>query len=304
MKNYKLIIILSLAVFFCIGAQSDCQKKKIEKNTNKQAENKNMNNELPLEEMPLDEPNSEIKKLAEGSNSKIDTPFVFIARTKETYAQMQTMLENLPPAAEFDFSKTAVVAAFAGEKNTGGFSLAIDGTRGNIAIKVKSPPPDAMVTQALTTPYLVSLVPVGEEESLKLNLSENWMSVAETYKVTSGEFEYSGGFRGMQEKFEVQGTIKVLQSDDFSTLLFDLEGKGDANQRKTNDIASGSLSNGKINLPRLEAMALIEQPHPPFVVSGTISNDKLSLSFEKGKRSFIVNDGYEGSGKLDAVKDN
>ena len=47
-----------------------------------------------------------------------------------------------------------------------------------LSVKVKSPPPDAIVTEALTMPYVVAIVPVGEEESLKLNLSENWMSVA------------------------------------------------------------------------------------------------------------------------------
>jgi hypothetical protein len=304
MKNYKLILILSLAVFFCIGAQSDCDKKKILKNTNTKTENKSMNNdEMPLE-TPLDQPNSEIKKLAEGINAKIDTPFVFIVRTKETYAQMQSMVENLPAVAEIDFSRSAVVAAFAGEKNTGGYSVAIDGTRGNVSVKVKSPPPDAMVTQALTKPYFVALVPVGEEESLKIDLSENWMNAAESYKVTSGEFEYSGGFRGMQKKFEPKGTIKVLHSGENVTMLFDLEGKENVGQFKTTDLASGKLNDGKVVLPRLEAATLIAQPHPPFIVSGNISNEKMSLSFEKGKRSFVVNDGYEGTGKLEAVKEN
>lgn len=302
MRNYKLLIILTLITFFCVAAQTDCDKKKVLKNTNAKVENKNMNNEMPLE-TPLNEPNSEIKTLAEGSNAQMDKPFIFVARSAETYSQLSNLVEKLPPVSDIDFNKSAVVAAFAGEKNTGGYSVKIDGSMGNVSVKVNSPPPDAIVTEALTMPFLVSQVPVGEEQSLKVDLSENWTTAAESYKVTGGEFEYSGGFVGKQVKFEPKGTIKVFRHGDYATLHFDLEAK-DKENLKTVDIASGKISGGDIKLPRLEAMSLIEQPHPPFVVSGTISDEKMSLSFGKGKRSFVVNDGFEGSGKLEAVKVN
>lgn len=50
-----------------------------------------------------------------------------------------------------------------GEKPTGGYSLAIESARleGNVVtvrLKLKDPPPDAMVTQALTYPYAAALV--------------------------------------------------------------------------------------------------------------------------------------------------
>lgn len=300
MRNYKVIIFLSLTIFFCVAAQSDCDKNKVIKNENTKAENKSMNNEMPLE-TPVNQPNSEIKTLAEGSYGKMNKPFIFVARSTETYSQLSNLVENLPPASEIDFNKSAVVAAFAGEKNTGGYSVAIDGSTGNFSVKVNSPPPDAIVTEALTYPFLVSQVPVGEEQSLKVDLSENWIPAAETYKVTGGEFEYSGGFVGKQVKFEPQGTIRVFRHGDYATLFFGLEAK-DKENLKTVDIASGKVSGGNLKLARLEAMSLIEQPHPPFVVSGTISDEKITLNFSKGKRNYVVNDGFEGSGKLEAVK--
>ncbi|MEJ7700204.1 MAG: hypothetical protein WKF71_11235 [Pyrinomonadaceae bacterium] len=67
----------------------------------------------------------DLKILAEGSYGTVETPFIFVARSAETYAQLQKFVENLPPAPEIDFTRTAVVAAFAGTKNTGGYSVAV-----------------------------------------------------------------------------------------------------------------------------------------------------------------------------------
>lgn len=303
MKKYTFLMILAVATFFCLGAQSDCDKAKTVKNSQVNSQkNKNMTNEK-MPDDPLSAPtNSDIKTLAESSNARMSEPFVFVARTKETYAQLQTMAENLPSASEIDFSKMAVVAAFAGEKNTGGYSVSIEGSIGKVSVKVETPAADAIVTEALTMPYKVVQVPVGEEQSLEINLSENWMSSAQTYKITGGEFEYSGGFIGKEVKFEPTGTIKVLRSGDYATLIFNVREDLEASQRKLIDVTSGTLKNDKGDFARLEAMNFIENPHPPLVVSGTISGDKLSLEFKPGKRNYIVNDGFVGSGKLEAVK--
>jgi hypothetical protein len=232
----------------------------------------------------------------------MEKPFVFVARTKETYAQLQTLAENLPPASEIDFNKSAVVAAFAGTKNTGGFSVAFDRTGNKISVKVLSPPPDAIVTEALTMPYKVALVPIEEAASLILDLSENWTRAAREFQVKSGEISFSGGFAGRQYKFEPEGTIQVFTAETHVTFVLNLSGKGEASERKLNEIASGSLKDGKVNIGRLEAGSFIDHPHPPLVVSGTISAETLSLQFEPGKRDYVINDGFVGRGKLEAEK--
>jgi hypothetical protein len=55
------------------------------------------------------------------------------------------------------------LAAYWGEKPTGGYSLAVrsarlEGERVSVLLALKEPPTDAMVTQALTYPYAVAVV--------------------------------------------------------------------------------------------------------------------------------------------------
>ena len=62
-----------------------------------------------------------------------------------------------------DAGEGAYLAAFWGRKPTGGYSLAVESARleGNavtVTLALKEPPPDAMVTQALTYPYAVAAV--------------------------------------------------------------------------------------------------------------------------------------------------
>jgi len=59
-----------------------------------------------------------------------------------------------------DFSRQTVVAIFAGQRPTGGHSVVVtkvvdDGRGATVHYRVAPPPPDAMVTQALTFPYIL-----------------------------------------------------------------------------------------------------------------------------------------------------
>lgn len=263
--------------------------------------NKNMSEKMPDEE--VSPPNKiQLKTIDEGANSKIEKPFVFVARSAETYAQLQSFAENLPPAAQLDFNKSAVVAAFAGTKNTGGYSVEIQKSADKIAVDLNVPPKDAITTQALTTPYKIVLIPIDAEDNLSLNISENWQNAAQTYKVTSGEFVYSGGITGLVKKFAAEGTIKVLSFGDDATLIFDLSGKDTEKARRLNSAASGKIKNGKIDVPRLDAGSLADNPKPPVKVSGTLANNKLNLNFEPLPTN--VADGFQVQGKVEAVGSN
>lgn len=62
-----------------------------------------------------------------------------------------------------DSGEGTYVAAYWGQKPTGGFSLAVksarlEGEAVTVKLLLKEPPPDAMVTQALTYPYAVAVV--------------------------------------------------------------------------------------------------------------------------------------------------
>ena len=293
MKHIKFlqILILSFTMLSCAVAQ----------------EKPKTTNEKPNEKIEACEPTpltdaktAEMKTIAEGAMSKIETPFVFVARDAKTFELLKTSVEDLPAASTIDFTKTAVVAAFAGMKNTGGYSLAVKQTGENLAIEILSPPPGAITAQVLTSPYKITLVPVEEEKSLNLTVSEDFKSAIKTYKIASSEFEYSGGFAGRLKRFSADGTIDVMQSGDLVTLDFNLSGKGADKEMKLTETASGIVKDGKLDLQRLDAGSFSEGPKPPDKVSGSISENKLNLSFEPLPTNTA--DGFSMSGKLEAVK--
>ncbi len=292
--KFLLIAALGLSLAGCVSAQTDKRR------TNKNGKPKNTK---PMNEKPKAEPTGEnVKIIAEDVYESLETPFIFVARSAETYAQLQKFVAlKLPPATEIDFAKSAVVAAFAGTKNTGGYSVSVKKTADKITIGLIEPPKDAITTDALTTPFAVSLVSIEAEETLPVEVSENWKNPMQAFKVVSGEFESSGGFAGRLKKFNAEGTIGVLSFGDYATLFFNLSGKGaDASGMRLTETASGAMKNGTIDLARLDAGSFSENPKPPLKVSGMLSNDKISLTFEPLPAT--VADGFQTGGKLEAVK--
>ncbi len=300
MKILKIFILAILSFSFSAGCASAQIDKK--KNVNKTTDSQTGRQGKIRERKPLEfDEGVNLKTLAEGADASLTTPFVFVARTPDAFALLQKLVKNLP-TEKIDFKRTAVVAAFAGEKNTGGYSVDIAQNAGKISVKVAAPPKDAMVTQVITSPYKVALVEAEQENSLNLDLSANFSSLLKNYRLTSGEFEFSGGFAGMQKRFAAQGTIGVLNWGEYVTMIFNLTGKAGEKKRKLFETASGVMQDGKINLGRIEADDFIDRPHPFLLANGTFSGSKVSLEFVPGKRDYVVNDGYTGGGKLEAVK--
>ena len=292
--KFLLAAALGLSLVGCAEAQTD------KRQTNKNSKPKNAK---PMNEKPKAEPTGDnVKIIAEGFYESLDAPFVFAARSLEAYAQLQKIVaQKLPPASEIDFTKSAIVAAFAGTKNTGGYSVSVVKTADKITIGLIEPPKDAITTDALTTPFAVALVSMEAEETLPIEVSENWKKTMQTYRVVVGKFESSGGIAGRLRKFDAEGAIGVLNFGDYATLFFDLSGKGaDASGRRLTETASGALKNGKIELARLDAGSFSEGPKPPLKVSGILSNDKISLTFVS--LPAVAADGFQTGGRLEGVK--
>lgn len=290
--NFFLLFWLSFNLLGCASAQTN------KRQTSRENKSKNVK---PMNNKPSAEPIGETKIIHEDSYGTVETPFIFAARSAETYEQLGQLIENLPPAAEIDFTKAAVVAAFAGTKNTGGYSVAIRRAGDAISIEVVEPPKDAVTTDALTQPFAVALVPVGEENVLPpLKPSANWRDAMRNYKITSAQFESSGGIAGRLKKFSAEGTIGVLSFGDFITIFFDLAGKGADKNLRLTETASGVLKDGKVSMARLNAGSFAEGPKPPLAVSGTIVGDTIFLSFEPlPSRSA---DGFQVGGKIEAAR--
>jgi hypothetical protein len=236
--------------------------------------------------------------LKQGSQSKVETPFIFVARDVKTYAQLQNLVEDLPAATTIDFKKNAVVAGFAGEKPTGGFAVEIKQTGKKYSLDVSSPGKDMMVTQIITTPFKVWQIPLDENEALELDFATSFTKGMKTFQVTKGDFGYSGGIAGIRRKFKANGTIKMLNHNDYTTILFALKGTGNDAKRQLSAIASGILQKESIEVFRLDAGTFVETPNPSFSVKGRLKGKNLSLNFAPLPSN--VADGFAGKGSLTA----
>jgi hypothetical protein len=86
---------------------------------------------------------------------------------EKTWSGMKRPMQPKTEAPKIDFDKHMVLAVFLGRKNTGGYAVAIAKIEQKeklvVTVKETSPPPDAMVTMALTAPYHVVVVPKTEK---------------------------------------------------------------------------------------------------------------------------------------------
>lgn len=240
----------------------------------------------------------EFKTLAKGNHSKVDKPFVFIARDESTYLELQNLVGELPDASTIDFKKNAVVAGFAGEKSTGGWTIEIRKNVNKISVDIISPQKGMMVTQQITTPYKVSLITIEENQSLPLELSNHFNKNLLEFNITKSYFSYSGGFAGIKKGFNVEGKVKLMTFGDNLTVLFELNEVGAENKRKLYDVASGKIKENLVNISRINTGTFVEMPHPSFSVMGMYKEKNLNLNFQS--LPTIVADGYLGQGSLEA----
>ncbi len=107
----------------------------------------------------------ELRTISSGAYAaaKPEAPRAVAATDEAAYRTLWPQLigGGAPPAA--DFATEAVVFLLAGAKPTGGWSVvprgaAVEGDTLVVDAAIQGPPPDAMVTQAFTSPYAVIAV--------------------------------------------------------------------------------------------------------------------------------------------------
>lgn len=303
MLNMKAAIVITALSFVLNGAGAlSCDAKK---NNNARNVNQATNTSAPANTQTggggaSTDASGNLKVLAQGQYGRVSNAFVAVARGAETYAALREIIKELP-AVEQDFFKTnAVVAAFLGERRTGGYNLAI-ARAGDKSLRIQetTPPRDAMLTQALTYPYMVVAVPLENEESLALEMGQAWRGTARSYRVKEGEFTMTGGITGRSEKFRFAGDIAVLREGRLTTFVFNLQSSDGAKARALRDAASGlSQSDGGIVVGHLGAGSFVDPPADALRATGQLNENNLSLAFDSIPG--IVADGFKGSGKLTA----
>src|SRR6266581_8919086 len=99
------------------GVASGCRAKS---NTNSQSEKASPS---PVEtQTPM---TSQLKVLGQGYHSSINEPFIAVIRNAETYDALTKLEGNMPRLDAGFFDSNAVVAAFLGQRNTGGYAVEI-----------------------------------------------------------------------------------------------------------------------------------------------------------------------------------
>jgi hypothetical protein len=118
-----------------------------------------------------------IKVLAEGFHSKITKPFVAVVRDTETYAALRKLDGNLPKLDADFFEENVVVAAFLGERHTGGYSVEITPNAIEINVLEKKPGKGVMVPQMITSPFKIVSLHGATNAAVRLNLfvDETWL---------------------------------------------------------------------------------------------------------------------------------
>jgi hypothetical protein len=249
---------------------------------------------------------SALRVLAEGAYADIEQPFFAIVRERTVYQALRSLVRDLPEISDSQFEDTAVVAAFAGRRSTGGYSVDISrAPDGSIRITELSPPRGSIVTQALSSPFKIVSVKVGEEPgNLKVVPGLTWQSAGKKFTVTSGTFTMSGGLAGKSETYPLKGRIVVWRGGTLVTLQLELLSEKTSKERRLSTIASGTIdTRGSFILPRMDAGSLIEPPAPVLNIEGTISEDAKRMVLRFSSVAGHVADAFMGQGTVEASSD-
>lgn len=115
----------------------------------------------------MEEP--DVLLVLQGSQGKQEEPMIVLAHDQASFASLWRQINGFSiPAPALDFSTRVVIGVFLGQRSTGGYGLSFksaawqpDGRLG-IAVFSSAPKPGAMVTQALTSPFILLNAPKAE----------------------------------------------------------------------------------------------------------------------------------------------
>lgn len=245
-------------------------------------------------------PSQQLKVLSEGSHSEVTKPFVAVAREPGTYSQLRKIVPGLPVLLDSFFERNLIVAAFMGERNTGGYSVDFmnDGD-GVLHVVAKEPDKGAMVTQVLTTPFKVVSLPIRPWNGL--DASSVWQQALAKYRVTRGDFAITGGFAGRREEYGLEGNVGLLREGKLATFVFHLRNSDGQKARLLKETISAVVEGEQATIYAMSAGTLVTMPHENLGATAKFSNNRNSLEINfKSLPSLFVRDGYQGEGRLEA----
>jgi hypothetical protein len=302
MLSVKAGVLLLLLSFALNGAEGCDGKKRGDVQNSNQSVNTGATGNSQTEKPEASNAQDDLKSLAQGQHSSVSNPFLAVARDVQTYEALRKVVNNLPELNQDFFQTNVVVAAFLGERRTGGYGVRLTrAAGGSIRVEETTPLKGAMVTQVITYPFSVVAVPVTNPGALWLTIAGNaWQTMTtRTYRVKYGEFTMSGGITGRSERFGITGRLSVSREGNLVTLFLELKSRGEKKERWLKDVASGLIqSDRRITFPKLSPGSFVDPPADMLRanVSFSDNDNRLSLSFDSIPD--IVRDGFNGTGAL------
>jgi len=289
----SLIIATILSLLF--GGAEGCHKSK-NSNAPKQSQNSTDQTGTPIAE---DQHSGEVKVIAQGFHSAITEPFVAVIRDEATYAELTKLDSNLPKL-NVDLKTNIVIAAFLGQRNTGGYSVEITRpANGEIQVTEKAPGKDMMVPQVITAPFKIVSVPVEGNASVRISASDAFRQTAQLYRIDKGSFTISGGIAGRSETYSVEGKLQVTRLADLVSVGFAVVSTGTARERSLRDFATGVMKDDAISITRMSRGSLVDPPTGDLRVTGKfLEGNRLTLELTTG--GAVVPDGFSGKGSIEA----
>ena len=252
----------------------------------------------------------DLKVLAEGSQSSVQEPFVALCRDVETYEALKRLDKALPKLEKDFFQTHLVIAAYLGRRSTGGYRVIImrqgeyelpSPYRGYVRVHEEAPAKDAMVTQAITTPFSIVSLEVNVTPPLTLALDYAWSQTQQPYRIRNGSFSMGGGFTGtISEQFEARGEVVTLRARGLVSFYIMMRGTGGSQERSLADFATGIRDKEAITIKRLSSGSFVDGPSAGFSATGTLKNRDQNLSLQFSSLRAMVSDGYYGGGSLEA----
>ena len=242
-----------------------------------------------------------LKVLAEGAQSAIKSPFVALVRDAGSYAALTKLDGNLPKLDDEFFKTKVVVAAFLGERNTGGYGIEINRDVAGIRVMEKKPGKDMMVTQMITSPFKIVSLEGVSNSPVWLALDDAWQSQVSLFHVTTAKFTMSGGIAGTREEFSLGGTIGVLRVGNLATFQFRLIAPATTKRRALIEHATGVVGgDNNIKVSRMSGDSFIDSPNTGLQADGMFSDAGKRLLLNLLARPSMIADGYSGGGSVEA----
>ncbi len=290
----SVIIVTVLSMLFSGGA-GGCRTGK-SPNPPRQSQNSGQQKANPMgEENQL---SGDLRVLAQGFHSSITDAFIAVVRDEATYAELQKLDSNLPKLS-VDLKTNVVIAAFLGERNTGGYSVEVRRANDEFQVTEKAPGKDVMVPQVITSPFKIVSVPVEGTAPVKISASDAFRQTAQLYRIDKGSFTISGGIAGRSETYALSGKIQITRLGDLVSVGFAAVSTGTSRERSLRDVATGVMKDNSFAISRMSRGSLVDPPTGDLRVNGRfVETNRLTLDLDTGPAT--VPDGFSGKGSIEA----